>query len=203
LLSYFKKIGTNVINGVDFDGWRCKNAACKVILRQGGNELRKVMLLAAMLAMVLAAAAPAFGQAVAIDEGDDVEYNAVCQNIIGAFGDITQAQYGDADAIAVDDSAAAAEVAQEQGVTIEQVNECLNNLDANGDGHVTVVEAKKVHAVAKKVVTATATASATATTKATTTALPETGGPAVSGAMALGAGVLLVAGGLLARRIVR
>ena len=163
--------------------------------------MRKVMLLAAMLAMVLAAAAPALGQAVAIDEGDDVEYNAVCQNIIGAFGDITQAQYGDADAVAVDDSAAAAEVAQSQGVTIEQVNECLNTFDLNGDGVVTVVEIKKAGVVAKKVVTATATA--TATTKATTTTLPATGGPAVSGAMALGAGVLLVAGGLLARRIVR
>jgi len=191
--------------------------------------MRKVMLLAAMLAMVLAAAAPALAQAVAIDEGDDVEYNAVCQNIIGGFGDITPAQYGDADAIAVDDSAAAAEVAQEQGVSISQVNECLNNFDVNGDGKVTVVEIKKAGVVAKKVVTATATASvaakaqyvvkktATATTtatasatssatssaKSTTTALPATGGPAVSGAMALGAGVLLVGGGLLARRIVR
>src|SRR5215207_7392047 len=186
--------------------------------------MRKVMLLAAMLAMVLAAAAPALAQAVAIDEGDDVEYNAVCQNIIGGFGDITQAQYGTADAIAVDDSAAAAEVAQSQGVSISQVNECLNNFDVNGDGKVTVVEIKKAGVVAKKVVTATATASvaakvqyhvvkktatATATTtatssaKSTTTALPATGGPAVSGAMALGAGVLLVGGGLLARRIVR
>ena len=163
--------------------------------------MKKVMLLAAMLAMVLAAAAPALAQTGAIDEGDDVEYNAVCQNIIGGFGDITQDQAGDADAVAVDDSAAAAEVAQEQGVSIEQVNECLNNFDLNGDGVVTVVEIKKAGVVAKKVVTATATA--TATTKATTTTLPATGGPAVSGAMALGAGVLLVAGGLLARRIVR
>src|SRR5215207_4400318 len=184
------------------------------------------MLLAGMLAMVLVAAAPALGQAVAIDEGDDVEYNAVCQNIIGGFGDITQAQYGTANAIAVGDSAAAAEVAQSQDVSIEQVNECLNNFDVNGDGKVTVVEVKKAGVVAKKVVTATATASvaakvqyhvvkktATATTtatasatssaKSTTTALPATGGPAVSGAMALGAGVLLVGGGLLARRIVR
>jgi hypothetical protein len=167
--------------------------------------MKKIMLLAAMLAMVLAAAAPAFGQAVAIDEGDDVEYNAVCQNIIGGFGDITQTQDGDADAVAVDDSAAAAEVAQEQGVEIGQVNECLNEADLDGDGVVTVVELKKFVAVTTVTASATssATSSATATTKATTTALPETGGPAVSGAMALGAGVLLVAGGLLARRIVR
>src|ERR671914_188321 len=131
----------------------------------GGNELKKIMLLAAMLAMVLAAAAPAFGQAVAIDEGDDVEYNAVCQNIIGAFGDITQAQYGDADAVAVDDSAAAAEVAQSQGVTIEQVNECLNTFDVDGDGFVHVDEI-----VLGKTVTATATAKATTSATATTKA---------------------------------
>ncbi len=151
--------------------------------------MRKVMLLAAMLAMVLAAAAPAFAQTLAIDEGDDVEYNAVCQNILGAIGDITQAQYGDADAIATDDSAAAAEVAQEQGVTIEQVNECLNLADLDADGVVTVVELEK-----GKVVVATVTASASAKV------LPETGGASL---LALGAGGLLVAGGLLARRIVR
>ena len=102
--------------------------------------MRKVMLLAAMLAMVLAAAVPAFAQdVVAIDEGDDVEYNAVCQNILGSVGDITQDQDGDAEAVATDDSAAAAEVAQSQDVTIEQVNECLNEADLDADGFVTVV----------------------------------------------------------------
>ena len=35
--------------------------------------MRKVMLLAAMVAMVLAAAAPALAQAVAADGGDDVQ----------------------------------------------------------------------------------------------------------------------------------
>jgi LPXTG-motif cell wall-anchored protein len=180
----------------------------------GGNELKKLMLLAGMLAMVLVAAAPAFGQAVAIDEGDDVEYNAVCQNIIGSFGDITQTQDGDADAVAVDDSAAAAEVAQEQGVSIEQVNECLNNFatasataTATATPSATVVAKKKVVVVAGKKVTvtasATSSATSTATSTATTTALPETGGLAAPGAIALGAGVLLVAGGLVARRIVR
>ena len=84
--------------------------------------MKKVMLLTAMLAMVLAAAAPAFAQATAINEGDDVEYNAVCQNLLGGVGDITQGQGGEADAVATEDSAAAAEVAQSQGVTIEQAN---------------------------------------------------------------------------------
>src|SRR5918997_5443937 len=138
----------------------------------GGNELKKVMLLAAMLAMVLAAAAPALGQAVAIDEGDDVEYNAVCQNIIGGFGDITQTQDGDADAVAVDDSAAAAEVAQEQGVEIGQVNECLNEADLNGDGVVTIIELEKFGIFVVKG-SASASASASASTVAV---LPETGG---------------------------
>src|SRR5215211_9192748 len=133
--------------------------------------MKKVMLLAAMLAMVLAAAAPALGQAVAIDEGDDVEYNAVCQNIIGGFGDITQAQYGTANAIAVEDSAAAAEVAQEQGVSISQVNECLNNFaTATATGTATAVVKKTVTATAMAKKTATATAMATKTATATATA---------------------------------
>ena len=150
--------------------------------------MRKVMLLAAMLAMVLAAAAPVFAQDdITITQGDETQYNAVCQNIIGAIDDITQDQDGDADATAVDESAAVAEVAQEQGVTVEQVNECLNNF-------------------------ATATATATATVvvsgggdgggggAAAAAALPATGGASL---FALGAGALLVVGGLLARRIVR
>ena len=151
------------------------------------------MLLAAMLAMVLAAAAPVFAQDdITITQGDDVQYNAVCQNIIGSIGDIDQDQDGTADAVAVDDSAAAAEVAQEQGVGIAQVNACLNQADVDGDGFVEVVEIEQV-----VVTTATATATVAATT---TTVLPETGGASL---FALGAGALLVGGGLLARRIVR
>ena len=153
--------------------------------------MRKVMLLAAMLAMVLAAAAPVFAQDITITQGDETQYNAVCQNIIGSIGDITQNQSGAADSIAIDDSAAVAQVAQEQGVTVEQVNACLNQFDVDADGFVHVDE----------IVTGTVTATATATVAATTTTvLPETGGASL---FALGAGALLVGGGLLARRIVR
>ena len=153
--------------------------------------MRKVMLLAAMLAMVLAAAAPVFAQDITITQGDETQYNAVCQNIIGSIGDITQNQSGAADSIAIDDSAAVAQVAQEQGVTVEQVNACLNQADVDADGFVHVDE----------IVTGTVTATATATVAATTTTvLPETGGASL---FALGAGALLVGGGLLARRIVR
>ena len=154
--------------------------------------MRKVMLLAAMLAMVLAAAAPVFAQDdITITQGDETQYNAVCQNIIGSIGDITQNQSGAADSIAIEDSAAVAEVAQEQGVTVEQVNECLNNFDADADGFVHVDE----------IVTGTVTATVVSGGGAAAAAvLPPTGGASL---FALGAGALLVVGGLLARRIVR
>ena len=182
--------------------------------------MRKVMLLAAMLAMVLAAAAPVFAQDVSIDTGDNVEYNAVCQNIIGSIGDITANQGGAAAAgnlSDMDDSAAVATVAQEQGVSVAQVNECLNNATVTATSTATPtatvvakkkvvwVDGKKMWVVHGKTVTATATSSATSSATASATAtsaavLPETGGASL---FALGAGALLVGGGLLARRIAR
>ncbi len=140
------------------------------------------MLLAAMLAMVLAAAAPALAQtanAVAGDDATNAQYtnNAVCQNILG---EVAAVQYGNVGDLEAGDDLAQA-IAQEQNVSVSQVNQCLNNF-----------------------ATATATATAAATGTATATALPATGGPAApSSVLALGAGALLVAGGLLARRIVR
>ena len=188
--------------------------------------MRKVMLLAAMLAMVLAAAAPVFAQSTEIDgdenevtnEGADTQYNAVCQNIIGSIGDITQNQSGQADAVsnasatadddseATVDSEAVAEVAQEQGVTIEQVNECLNDFDVDDDGVVDVDETVvTVSAAADDEGSASAAAAGSASAAAGSASaaaevLPETGGASL---LALGAGALLVAGGLVARRIVR
>ena len=84
--------------------------------------MKNQMLMGSMRAMMLAMAAPAFAQSVAIDEGVDVELNAGAQNIIGEVGDINQSQYGEAEAEAEDDSAAAASVDQSQGVTISQSN---------------------------------------------------------------------------------
>jgi hypothetical protein len=89
--------------------------------------MKKLMVLAAMLALMLAAASPAFAQTVAIDEGDDTEFNAVGQNLTGPVGDVTQFQAGTATAVAVDDSAASASVSQGQDVTFEQSNVVLNN----------------------------------------------------------------------------
>ena len=172
--------------------------------------MRKVMLLAAMLAMVLAAAAPVFAQNtdvvgdenVVANEGDDTQYNAVCQNIIGSIGDITQNQSGNADAVAVDDSNAVAEVAQEQGVTVAQVNECLNEVDVDDDGDIAVDEQilVPVEGSASASASAPAGSASAAASAPAATVLPETGGASL---LALGAGALLVAGGLVARRIVR
>jgi hypothetical protein len=126
------------------------------------DKLRKVMLLAAMLAMVLAAAAPAFSQTAAT-----LQYS--CDQI--------QAQIG-----------AGATVSQ------QQVLACFGQAAALQDSTVNVD------------VGGTATAAGGggggggAAATAAGGALPATGGASL---LAIGAGVLLVTGGLLARRIVR
>lgn len=89
--------------------------------------MKKMFAIGATAALMLAASSPAFAQATAINEGDSVEFNAVAQNISGGFGDITQSQFGEADAVATDDSAAAAEVSQSQDFTFVQFNSVLND----------------------------------------------------------------------------
>src|SRR5919202_405156 len=146
--------------------------------------MRKIMLLAAMLAMVLAAAAPVLAQDVNVETGDDVQYNAVCQNIIGQIGDITGVQAASANATAVDNSVAVAEVAQEQNVSVAQVNECLNNFatvtatssatttatptaTVKAKKKVIFIHGKKFVVVHGKTITATSTATSSATSSAT------------------------------------
>ena len=172
--------------------------------------MRKVMLLAAVMAMILAAAAPAFAQANAV--GGTIQY-ADCDQIQAA----ATGQYNVAN-----NQENAAGIAQELGVSQEQVLACLGSIAAGRDVN--------INAASASAATSTATGKATATTKgggmkgtATATAgggggggggggsasaasaaaggaLPPTGGASL---LALGAGALLVAGGLLARRIVR
>ncbi len=165
--------------------------------------MRKVMLLAAMLAMVLAAAAPALGQGDVGDVnlgddqfnvGDETVYTAVCQNIIGSFqASAGQGAVAAAGASAGDNAAAAAEIAQAQDVSVEQVNECLNAFFASASA----TTAAHVQYGGGGGGGGGGSASASAT------ALPATGGMVPSSVLALGAGALLVGGGLLARRIVR
>ena len=164
--------------------------------------MRKLMLLAAIMAMVLAAAAPAFAQANAV--GGNVQY-ADCDQVQAA----ATGQYN------TDNQQNAAGIAQELGVSQNQVLACLDSIAAGRDVNINTASAATSTATTKAgkagKATSTATAgggagggggggSAAAASAAAGGALPSTGGASL---LALGAGALLVAGGLLARRIVR
>jgi len=149
------------------------------------------MLLAAVMAMVLAAAAPAFAQATAV--GGSVQYVDCDQIQAAATG-----QYN----VANDQDLAG--IAQELGVSQNQVLACFRSIAAGEDVNINTASAS----AATVTVTASAggggggggSASAGSASAAAGGALPSTGGASL---LALGAGALLVAGGLLARRIVR
>ncbi len=166
------------------------------------------MLLAALLAMVMAAAAPAFAQTAVGGDSAVLQYS--CNQIQAAVN--TQYQLGEG-------TGAVAGAAQSLGVSQNQVLACFgtavaaqqSTINVNtatggvGGGKASTATPKGggggggASATASPTAAATASASATATTSAPA-ALPETGGASV---IALGAAVLLVAGGLLVRRIVR
>jgi hypothetical protein len=160
------------------------------------------MLLAAVMAMVLAAAAPAFAQANAV--GGSVQY-VDCDQIQAA----ATTQYN------TNNQQDLAGIAQELGVSQNQVLACFGSIAAGRNVNINTASAATSTATAKATSTAkagggTATASAggggggggsaSAASAAAGGALPPTGGASL---LALGAGALLVAGGLLARRIVR
>jgi hypothetical protein len=156
--------------------------------------LKKVMLLAAMLAMVLAAAAPALSQTAAGGDVAVLQYS--CNQIQAAVA--TQYQAGEG-------TGAVAGAAQSLGISQQQVLACFGTAVALQDSAIIVDDgtAKAKKGTAKAVKKATPTPKASPTPKATASpaaALPPTGG---ASAIALGAAALLVAGGLLARRIVR
>ena len=151
--------------------------------------MKKVMLLAAVLAMALAAAVPALAQSVTNNVTQVGSGNVACVQtaIQQEFGKVQISQYGD-------------------NVNIQNISQECN---------ISVTEVETVLAAATATATATATASASsapaavqyqyqyqyaAPTASAAAELPPTGG---SSLIALGAGGLLVAGGLLARRIVR
>jgi hypothetical protein len=154
------------------------------------------MLLAAVMAMVLAAAAPAFAQATAV--GGSVQYVDCDQIQAAATG-----QYN------TDNEQMLAGIAQELGVSQNQVLACLGSIAAGGDVNINTADGT---APAKGTAHAKGTATATAgggggggggggsASAAAGGALPDTGGASL---IALGAGALLVAGGLLARKLVR
>src|SRR5215216_2290422 len=137
------------------------------------------MLLAAVMAMILAAAAPAFAQATAV--GGSVQYVDCDQIQAAATG-----QYN------TDNQQDLAGIAQELGVSQNQVLACLESVAAGRNVNVNTASASAA--------TATATARAGGggggggtASAAAGGALPPTGGASL---LALGAGALLVAGGL-------
>ena len=150
------------------------------------------MLLAAMLAMVLAAAAPALSQTAAGGDVAVLQYS--CDQIQAAVN--TQYQQG-AGAGAVAGAAEALNIDQ------QQVLACFGTAAALQDSAIIVdggtADGKKGTAHAKKG-TSSAKGGGGSAASAAGGALPDTGGASL---IALGAGALLVAGGLLARRIVR
>jgi hypothetical protein len=139
--------------------------------------LKKVMLLAAMLAMVLAAAVPALAQSVTqVGTGNQ----ACVQTAIQAeVGKVQISQYGD--------NVNIQNIAQECNINVAQVEEA-------------VAAASPAAAPAVQYQYAAPAEAQYAAPTAPAAELPPTGG---SSLIALGAGVLLVAGGLLARKIVR
>ena len=150
------------------------------------------MLMAALLAMVLAAAAPAFAQTATGGSPAILQYS--CNQIQAAVN--AQYQRGE-------DTGAAAGAAQSLGINQQQVLACFGTAAAaqNSKINVNTAKAAKVSrtATAKARSTAKAIASSTSASSAPA-ALPPTGGASV---IALGAAVMLVIGGLLARRLVR
>ena len=150
------------------------------------------MLLAAMLALVLAAAAPAVSQTAVGGDAAVLQYS--CNQIQAALdvqyqqGEGTGAVAGAAQALGVDQNAVLACFGTAAAAQQSTIN--VNTAEADGG--------KKGHTV-----TATAGGGGGGGGSASAAAggsLPETGGASL---IALGAGALLVAGGLLARRIVR
>jgi pyruvate/2-oxoglutarate dehydrogenase complex dihydrolipoamide acyltransferase (E2) component len=158
--------------------------------------LKKAMLLAALLAMMLAAGAPAFAQTAAGGDVAILQYS--CNQIQAAVA--TQYQQGEG-------TGAVAGAAQSLGIDQQQVLACFGTAAAAQD---VSIDVKAPKAAPKAKATATATAAPAAPAAAATAApaapaaapaaLPPTGGVSL---IALGAGVLLVVSGLLARRIIR
>ena len=160
------------------------------------------MMLAAMLAMVLVAAAPAFAQAT----GGDVNVQYVDCSQVAAVA-AAQGQYGDATATSGDvASAASADIANELGIDVEQVNGCVEgvaaggDIDVDGDGDVDEDDAAASASASASAEAGSSASSGGEAAAASSGTLPDTGGASL---ITLGAGALLVAGGLVARRIVR
>ena len=168
------------------------------------------MLSAALLAMVLAAAAPAFAQSAV--GGDTAVLQYSCNQIQAAVntqyqqGEGTGAVAGAAQSLGIDQNAVLACFGTAAAIQQSTIN--VNTADGGDDGvKKGTVHAKKGTVHAKGTSTAGGGGGGGAGGGGGGSAaagaggqLPDTGGASL---IALGAGALLVGGGLLARRIVR
>jgi hypothetical protein len=157
--------------------------------------LKKVMLLAAMLAMVMAATVPALAQGniqgAVVGQNGSGNVACVQQAANTEVGKVQISQYGDNINIQA--------IAQQCNITVPQANTIVAQVTPSAPS----AAQYQYKAAAAQYQYASASASASPSASASASAaptLPPTGG---SSLIALGAGVLLVAGGLLARRIVR
>jgi hypothetical protein len=139
--------------------------------------------------MVLAAAAPAFAQTAT--GGDAVILQYSCNQIQAAVN--TQYQAGEG-------TGAVAGAAQSLGVDQQQILACFGAAAGAQDVSIDVGTAKPAKAYPTATAYGTAKPYGDGYAKGAGYELPPTGGAPL---IALGAGALLVAGGLLARRIVR
>ena len=178
------------------------------------------MLLAAMLALVVVAASPAFAQSgsqIEVEEGDvtleditTVE-GSILQNCPASvtFGDenenvqeVVSSQNAN---INIDGSENEAEIAQElvqSGFSPEVATECTQEIAQAAAAGAGTAEAPKAEAKAGAAEAKAAPApAAQAQAGGAKAELPKTGGGA--SLLALGAGALLVGGGLVARRIIK
>ena len=195
------------------------------------------MLLAAMLAMVLAAAVPAFAQSASAQAQNQVAVGGSGGDIIQQCqNNLNQAAFQDVDANAVSGDANADAVAINDGTLVNECVQDVNEGDTFIDRDVTVVGFTEFEEVEQTVffdveqnfffiivegdeivieknlvvftveiededvVSSDVSVVSSDVAATETEVLPETGGASL---LALGAGALLVAGGLLARRIVR
>ncbi len=180
--------------------------------------MRKLMLVAAMVALALVAAAPAVAQVSQEAEQEDVESGGVepaveiankGNNVNLCAAVLQQAQSGNVQnvqgtsqyEVGVDDI-------EFEGSTItitpELVSECTQVIEqAAAAAAKGKAEAKAGKAEAKAEAPKAEAKAGKAEAKAEAKALPPTGGVGVAPLLAVGAVALLVAGGLVARRIIR
>ena len=187
--------------------------------------MKKLMLLAAMLALVVVAASPAFAQSgsvIEVEEGDvtltdtSTVEGSIVQNCPASvtFGDenenvqeVVSSQNAN---INIDGNENELEIAQElvqSGFSPEVATECTQEIAQAAAAGAGKAEAKAGGAEAKaggaeaKAAPAAQAGGAQAQAGGAKAELPKTGGGA--SLLALGAGALLVGGGLVARRIIK